>query len=212
MGLDFPGGVGNRLEVPDPKAEVTGTKQTIAFWAFWNAATINFALAKGSNQFQIFTWNDNMLRTEIAGQQLQAGIPVTTRWSHYAVTRDGTTRILYLDGAQASTMGDTTSVADTTPALAIGGDPLAVYPYNGNLAEVGIWNQALTAAEVLALSKGVSPLMIRLLNLKGYWPLQGVAFPEADLAGTQANAALVGTGIVRVPHPMGGRYAPYGGC
>jgi hypothetical protein len=41
----------------------------------------------------------------------------------------------------------------------------------GDIAEIGIWNVALTDAEVLTLSKGFSPLLVRPQNLVHYMPL-----------------------------------------
>lgn len=44
---------------------------------------------------------------------------------------------------------------------------------DGLMAEVGIWNAALSDAEVASLAAGMSPLMVRPQSLVGYWPLNG---------------------------------------
>jgi hypothetical protein len=43
--------------------------------------------------------------------------------------------------------------------------------FSGDIAEVGIWNIDLTAAEVASLAKGVSPALIRPQNHVAYLPL-----------------------------------------
>lgn len=70
---------------------------------------------------------------------------------------------------------------------------------DGRVAEAAIWNVALTASEVAALAKGVSPLQIRPASLQAYWPLIGRQSPEPDWVGgfnltltnAPANAAHV---------------------
>ena len=47
---------------------------------------------------------------------------------------------------------------------------------SGRLAEVGVWNVALTADEQIALSVGYSPTMIRPGNLVAYWPMDRTTF------------------------------------
>jgi hypothetical protein len=44
---------------------------------------------------------------------------------------------------------------------------------DGRIAEVGVWNVALTQAEVDMLAAGHSPMMVRPQSLVGYWPLHG---------------------------------------
>jgi hypothetical protein len=69
---------------------------------------------------------------------------------------------------------------------------------NGTIAEVGVWNVALAAADFLALSKGISPLLVRPDALVAYWPLIGHASPEIDLRGRNE---LTVTGATQVAHP-----------
>lgn len=52
---------------------------------------------------------------------------------------------------------------------------------NGRVAEVAVWNAALTEAEAVALAKGIAPTAIRPANLVAYWPLGGRFGPlDAD--------------------------------
>lgn len=54
---------------------------------------------------------------------------------------------------------------------------------SGRIAEAGVWNVALTVAEVAILAAGYSPLFVRPQSLVAYWPLIGRLSPEHDPAG-----------------------------
>jgi hypothetical protein len=71
-------------------------------------------------------------------------------WSHLAMTWDGTTLRLYVNGAQASTAALTGTAAVSSGPLRIGGN--AVWPewFSGLIDDVRVYNRALTAAEVVA--------------------------------------------------------------
>ena len=64
---------------------------------------------------------------------------------------------------------------------------------NGRLAEAAIHTAALSAGEMLALSRGVRPTRVRPQSLAGYWPLWGLSSPEPDLSGSANNGTLHGT-------------------
>lgn len=106
-------------------------------------------------------------------------------WFHAAAVFAGaTSRAAYLNGASKGT--NATSIA--TPVLnktGLGYLPrLTAASYlSGRMAEAGIWNVALSDAEVLTLARGVSPLMVRPEALIAYWPLLGRYAPENDLLG-----------------------------
>jgi hypothetical protein len=63
---------------------------------------------------------------------------------------------------------------------------------NGSLAEVGIWNAALTAAEVLSLARGMSPSLIRPQSLTIYAPLvRDLIDKKSGLTITNNNGSTV---------------------
>src|SRR5262245_59123939 len=68
--------------------------------------------------------------------------------------------------------------------------------FNGELADVAIWNVALSADEALAYGRGVSPLLIRPGGLLAYWPLHGVGeeFRSGSTLGvfTTTRSIIVG--------------------
>lgn len=126
---------------------------------------------------------------------------VANSWQHgCAVFTSATSRTAYLNGGGAG--NDTTNLTPsginrTYVGRLTGPDGSLYGSMNGAMAEAAIWSAALTAAEVLQLSKGLSPLLIRPASLVCYWPIYGRQSPEPDWAdglpltinGTMAQAA-----------------------
>jgi len=72
-----------------------------------------------------------------------------TKWHHYAGTYDGASVKLYIDGVVKGSTGSITgSINSKTTDLTIGGDGGTSCPFPGEIAEVKIFNRALTAEEI----------------------------------------------------------------
>lgn len=98
----------------------------------------------------------------------------TGTWYHFAgVFASSTSRTIYLNGS--SDGSDTTSVTPTnvsdvgigTTFKASAGSKFM----NGKVGEIGIWNVALTVAEIGSLADGASPLFVRPQSLVFYAPV-----------------------------------------
>ncbi len=76
-----------------------------------------------------------------------AGIPLNT-WTHLAVTYDGTTERLYVNGTQAGTLAAAGTIAPSNGVLRIGGNNIWSEWFQGRIDEVRVYNRALTAAEL----------------------------------------------------------------
>jgi YD repeat-containing protein len=75
--------------------------------------------------------------------------PVGT-WTHVALTYDGTTLRLYVNGVQVTSKAVTGSIQSTTSPLWIGGNsPYGEY-FNGRIDEVRVYRAALSQAEIQA--------------------------------------------------------------
>ena len=68
-------------------------------------------------------------------------IPVG-EWTHLAVTFDGTTRRYYVDGILDIEESTPANLPITTTDLGIGAEASGSFPFQGNLAEVRIWDHA----------------------------------------------------------------------
>jgi hypothetical protein len=76
-----------------------------------------------------------------------AALPLNT-WTHVAVTYDGTTLRVFINGTQAGSAAVAGSIAASTGALRIGGNSVWGEYFNGLIDEVRIYNRALSAAEI----------------------------------------------------------------
>jgi Concanavalin A-like lectin/glucanases superfamily len=137
-------------------------------------------------------------------------------WIGYGFTADYTAKTMEVffngvsDGS-ASSVAFTDNTIQTTdglsrndgigqaePADSAGIPAGATRQFDGSIAELGVWNAALTAAELAALGKGYSPRLIRPQSLKFYWPLIGRASPETELINGKVGT-ITGT-IDAAPH------------
>ena len=125
--------------------------------------------------------------------------PLVSAGSYFhacAVVNSASNRILYLNGTTTNT--NTTNIGATAVnRINIGsryyGGSLGGYQ-NGPIAEVGIWNAALTAAEVASLAKGMTCDKIRPQSLVFYAPLvRNFIDQKGGLTITNNNGATVAT-------------------
>lgn len=125
----------------------------------------------------------------------RASAQTTGVWYGVGASQDGTTGRHYQDGVQAGSIACGTYTGYSTPVFEIAHNEAgAVWA----IAEVAIWNAALTADEFAALAKGVCPLLIRPALLQNYIPfLAGVA---TDLKG-RATITLTGSPAKSDEHP-----------
>jgi hypothetical protein len=72
----------------------------------------------------------------------------TNTWTHLALTYDGVTLRLYVNGAQVRSQALTGSIATSTSPLRIGGNNVWGEFFAGLIDEVRIYNRALSAAEI----------------------------------------------------------------
>jgi hypothetical protein len=180
---------------------------TIGFW-FHTAAATQTMLSIGPPD------NENLgylvrLSTgnRIVGSKNNATAPVSTAtytvntWTYAAmVFASDTSRALYLN---TSVVNNTLGLADATgtafTSMAIGRrHVVGTTPqyFSGRIAEVGIWTAALTASDILSLSQGASPALVRPDSLAFYAPLiRDLQDLRGGLAITNNNGATV------VDHP-----------
>ena len=90
----------------------------------------------------VFTSGDMMVR----GPSV---LPADT-WSHLAMTWDGTTERLYVNGTQVATTALTGTAATSSGALRIGGNNVWGEWFAGAIDEVRVYNRAISAAEIAA--------------------------------------------------------------
>jgi hypothetical protein len=214
MARDFPGSNSNYLSITNPAGtlDITGTALTIAAWVRVDAfASASRAIASkygsgtGDNQYILYVNSSGKLVCEVGDsggvdRATGATTVTTSAWLHTVGRKNGvgaSALQVFLNGVTDATASSNRSIQDTTDNFVIGNGQANAFPFDGRIAEVALWNVALTAAEIAALAKGVSPLLVRPKNLAAYYPLWGVgAAGEPDLSGNAQ--ALTETGTVGV--------------
>jgi hypothetical protein len=118
---------------------------------------------------------------------------------------------LFYDGVLDSSGGTTgtKAIPAVNSSSYIGRTPTGygAQTFTGRIAEVALWNVAMSDDEVNALTFGAHPLRFRPTNLIFYFPLWGVASPEPNLSGYAYHGTV--TGAVLADHAPVSRYAPY---
>jgi hypothetical protein len=134
------------------------------------------------------------------GEALSANA-LTAGWNHCgAVFTSGASRTAYSNGV-AGTLNAANISAPAGLNETQSGTVFGVNAYNGPLAEVGVWNVALDAGEMLALGKGFTPTLIRPQSLIAYYPLFGYASPETDAWKNGFHLVLSATPPPQADHP-----------
>lgn len=150
-----------------------------------------------SSSFYAYIGNGSVDTGSVAGP-LQIA-----KWNHgLAVFTSAVSRQAFLNGI-AGTLSTvnvvpTGSLLYSVAAFALNGAG-GRYFY-GDIAELAVWNAALTADEALSLSQGHSPLLIRPQNLMSYAPLEGIYAPEPDRF-TRVSLGLSGNAPTIADHP-----------
>jgi glucose/arabinose dehydrogenase/fibronectin type 3 domain-containing protein len=152
-------GVNDVVSVADATSLDLTTALTVEAWVFptavagnWRTVVLKeqsgqlvYALYAGADNGvpsgHVFVGGDRDTRAALA---LPLGV-----WTHLAVTYDGTTIRLYVNGALASSLGGVVgAMPNSTGALRIGGNNVWGEWFSGRIDEVRIYDHALTQAEL----------------------------------------------------------------
>jgi len=216
MSRDFPGTNSNYLDAGDVAAiDITGTALTVHAWIRPDALSGvprivgKWGATLGVRQYLLDIQTGGQVRAFVAdagGNDPANGVTVLSIgvWQAVALRKNGTggdALQAFLNGVLDGTVTSNRSIQNTTSGLRFGNDVGNANPFDGLIAEVGIWDVALTDAEIASLAKGFSPLLVRPQNLKGYWPLWGTGSPERDYSGLGSHATVTGTVNAGNKHP-----------
>lgn len=93
-------------------------------------------------------------------------------------------------GTQWSAGTGAHSIGDTSRNFIIGASDANTFRFVGSIAEVAVWNTALSDAQLAAVGGGQSPLVTQVANLACYFPLygeHGTSQPEYNYAPLGSN-------------------------
>jgi hypothetical protein len=189
---------------------VTAFPMTLAAWFYPDANTQNYALMSVTDNAETSSNRIGItVLGAVAGDPVQAFVQTAAAtgtanstaaftsgaWNHACGVFESTTRrTVYLDGANSAT--NNTSVSPTgVDRIRIAARFLTGAPglyFDGRIAEVGIWNAALTAAEIASLAKGMTCDKVRPQSLVFYAPLvRDLVDTKGGLTITNNNTATV---------------------
>jgi hypothetical protein len=198
-------GTNQRLTPPLPPATISPL--TIVCWFNASNNTTTGALitltnsANSTNYFTIYASGAvvgdpvQLLTQGTGGNQIvstTAGY-ASNSWSHAcAVFESNTSRTVFLNGAN-SALGSVPISPQGINEFNIGSFKVTAGNwFSGLIAEVGIWNAALTAAEIASLAKGMTCDKVRPQSLVFYAPLvRDLIDQKGGFAITNNNGATV---------------------
>lgn len=197
-------------------APASGTPLTIACWAQRDLdATALVLAAIGVNDtsgnyhhIEINTDGRCRARTSNNGSNVSAfsgsgsGVALDT-WAHFAgVFTSATSRAAFINGGSKGTNSSSSTPTGTFNGVAIGRTMAGTRNYHsGLLAEVAIWDIALSDAEVATLATGVKANTVQSGNLVFYAPILGNDSPEPELV-TSGSVTVNGTTAEPSDHPV----------
>ena len=169
------------------------TDFTISFWM--NGSTgcpLGFGTIGDGTNYAIFYKNSNLLKWEIRGTFGSKNLSTTSNpysgnWEFIALSVDSSTGSIYVNGSKEA---EASASAVFSGDLLIGryGGGLNLY---GNLANVAIWNRALSSDEINSVMwksyDGLTPSETS--GLQAWYSLDDISSPAASLANMEQLAA-----------------------
>lgn len=189
-------------------APASGTPMTIACWlrptnSNSTIAAVSVGQTSASHRNQVFVQANTIYIAAQGAALAQISSAESTAfnnvWTHSAgVFTSATSRTVYKNGGNSAT--DTTNIGSQNAFASVlvgarDNGSIGLY-FSGDIAEVGIWNVALTAAEIASLARGYTPAQIRPQSLVFYAPLC------RDLVDVRGGRTLTNNNAATVsPHP-----------
>ena len=176
------------------------TNHTIAAWVYVDSvsgSSIIFDQRENANDgFVLFCgYSEARFRYLLNASALNSTTTIQNEWAFIVGTYDGTTQKLYLNGSLDASQSVSQTI-DTSGDAKIGDNSFSPGNYfNGNLANVAIWNRALSSDEINSVMwKGYSQLNTSELNgLQAWYSLtESESLVGDDTATLEKYAAAKG--------------------
>ncbi len=160
-------GVNDWVTVPDAASLDLTNRATLEAWVYptalgdvWRTALLKEQ--SGQLVYALYANNDltrpsgHLYTTGDLFTNGTAALPLNT-WSHLAMTWDGTTQRLFVNGTQVGTRALAGTLPNSTGVLRFGGNNVWSEWFAGRLDEIRVYDRALTQAELQAdMTKPVS--------------------------------------------------------
>lgn len=178
---------------------------SISFW--FNGGSTNASSGFGVNIFDMRTslggnqpslWIETKGASSLVKYYASAAYRVSTTatinsgtWYHLAITNDGSTTKIYLDGNSIGTGSDPTNYV--AAPLRIGGYHGNQYYYDGLVDEFAIFNSELSASDVTAIYNSGVPADLSSLSPLGWWRIGDGTGDTDSGGGAPASGDTIGT-------------------
>ena len=161
-----------------------------------------------NNSFAITHYSDNFLYPVVSNNSSSYGYVAQniTGWNHFALVFDGSltgnsNRMKLYRNGSLLTLGFNTTIPSTTSNnagfnnLRFGRSESGNYWSSGDFAEYGLWQEALSGADVAAIAKGMTPYKVRPDKLVSCIPL------VRDIQDVRSRTVLTDTSTTVANHP-----------
>ena len=185
-------------------ATVTSLPFTLACWVYPTiqpVGTVGIALGNNSPsanrvilglQDISATQYKSYVQTQANSSTSTATVTGVNEWRHIAGVFGTSTAEPFLNGTGGTTHSTATFPTVSETLIGVRRNNTLGFYFQGRIAEVGIWNAALTAAEIASLAKGMTCEKIRPQSLVFYAPLvRDINDQKGGLTITNNNAATV---------------------
>jgi hypothetical protein len=170
------------------------TNHTIAAWVYVEDNNSNKMIFDGRDSsgdgVRLLSRSSEEIRYSLNTISLTTTPTYTDDWIYVVGTYDGTTARLYIDGSQTNSTATSQTIITTTNAR-IGAQSFSLGNYySGNLANVAIWNRALSSDEINSVMwKSYEGLTGAESNgLQAWYSLDDITSPAASLANMEQLA------------------------
>ena len=185
-------GSSDYIQLDDP---FSYTNHTIAAWvnidsfSSWNA--IFAAQDSSSDGIRFSITSDSRIYYRLNDSSVYPTDTISANnWYHIAVNYDGSTLKVYLDGSLLGNYSSSTTIDNSTNATIGKRSDVNSDRMDGNLANVAIWNRALSSDEINSVMwKGYQSLTDNEKSgLKAWYSLDDITSPAASLANMEQLA------------------------
>ena len=148
-------GAAGYVSVGTTSLPAASAAQSVSAWIKFSSAAATqsvLAMTGAGSAIKLGLGGGNVQVLKNAGTLVSVAAPSTGTWHHVAYSWNGTTNALYIDGVATTTTTAHDSGAVT--AATIGASGASADFFNGQIDDVRVYNQALTAAQVKSLGVG----------------------------------------------------------